>query len=260
MEIKKHGTHREQHIFTIKNTDHEFINTIRRAAIAEVATLAIKNVTIRKNSSALFDEIIAHRLGLVPLTTDLESYELPEKCSCKGAGCAKCQLKFTFKAIGPGTIMSSEIKTQDPSIKPVIDNLPIVKLLDDQEVDIEGIISLGKGKDHSKHSPCLAFYKGTPRIKIKNPKNVDEIVISCPRNLFEVKNKELKVKNQEDCTLCQCCVEASNDEIEVSASDKEFLFTIEPWGQLSPETILRESANALSEKLTEFETKFSKLK
>ncbi|HLD11146.1 MAG TPA: DNA-directed RNA polymerase subunit D [Candidatus Nanoarchaeia archaeon] len=260
MEIKKQGKHKEQHIFTIKNIDHEFINTLRRTILAEVPTLAVKNITIKKNSSALFDEILSHRLGLIPLITDLETYELPEKCSCEAAGCAKCQLKFTLKAIGPGTIMASEMKIEDPVIKPVYENLPIVKLLDEQEIEMEGIITLGKGKQHSKYSSCLIYYKGIPKIKIKNPKNIEEIAKSCPKKLFEVKNKELKVKNQEECILCQYCAEASNSEIEITASDKEFIITIEPWGQLPPEIILKESANILSEKLTELETKFSKLK
>ena len=67
----------------IKNTDDVFINTLRRIIISEVPTLAIKNVKFIKNNSALFDEIIAHRMGLLPLKADLETYNLPEECSCK---------------------------------------------------------------------------------------------------------------------------------------------------------------------------------
>ncbi len=58
----------------------------------EVPTMAIEDVEFRKNNSILYDEIIAHRLGLVPLKTDLKSYNLPEKCKCKGEGCARFQL------------------------------------------------------------------------------------------------------------------------------------------------------------------------
>src|SRR3972149_11609867 len=73
--------------FLVKGTSVSYVNTIRRLIMNEVPTMAIEDVEIRKNSSILYDEIIAHRLGLIPLTTDLKSYNLPDKCKCEGKGC-----------------------------------------------------------------------------------------------------------------------------------------------------------------------------
>src|SRR4030065_2948598 len=73
-----------------------FLNALRRTSMYEVPTLAIEDVLFAKNSSALYDEIIAHRLGLIPLKTDLKSYTLPEECTCKGKLCAKCSIKLTL--------------------------------------------------------------------------------------------------------------------------------------------------------------------
>jgi DNA-directed RNA polymerase subunit D len=98
----------------------------------------------------LYDEMIAHRLGLVPLTTDLKSYNLPQKCTCKGAGCAKCQLKVSLKAKSAGLVLSSEIKTKDPEVKPVFDDIPVVKLLKGQDLELTATAVLGKGKEHAK--------------------------------------------------------------------------------------------------------------
>ena len=84
--------------FVLMNSTPSFANVIRRAIIEEVPVMAIEDVEFRKNNSILYDEIIAHRLGLLPLTTDLKSYNLSSECKCKGKGCARCQLKLTLKA------------------------------------------------------------------------------------------------------------------------------------------------------------------
>src|SRR3989344_1750302 len=82
--------------FIVKGSNPAFVNAIRRCIINEVPTMAIEDVEIRKNSSILYDEMVAHRLGLVPLKTDLKSYNLPQKCKCEGKGCNRCQLKLVL--------------------------------------------------------------------------------------------------------------------------------------------------------------------
>ena len=67
--------------FILKDTNVFVANTLRRLIIEEVPTLAIEDVDFKENSSALYDEIVAHRLGLIPIKTDLKSYNLPEECT-----------------------------------------------------------------------------------------------------------------------------------------------------------------------------------
>src|SRR3989338_101842 len=146
-------------IFSLSGVDIAYANTLRRMMGFEVPVMAIKEVEFRKNSSALYDEILSHRLGLVPLTTDLKSYDLPSECKCKGAGCASCQVKLILKAQGPGTVYTSDLKSKDPAIKPISNKIPIAKLLDGQEIELEATAILGQGKEHSKWCPGLIFYK-----------------------------------------------------------------------------------------------------
>ena len=116
-------------IFSVKGVDTAYANTLRRIMGFEVPVMAIEDVEFRKNTSILYDEMIAHRLGLIPLSTDLKSYNMMSECKCKGAGCASCTVKLTLKAQGPCTVYASDIKSKDPEIKPLHGKMPIVKLL-----------------------------------------------------------------------------------------------------------------------------------
>jgi DNA-directed RNA polymerase subunit D len=146
-------------IFSLSGVDTAYANTLRRIMGFEVPVMAIEDVEFRKNTSILYDEIISHRLGLIPLTTDLKSYDMMSECKCKGAGCASCTVKLVLKAQGPCTVYASEIKSKDPEIKPLYGKMPIVKLLEGQELEFEATAILGLGKDHSKWCPGLVFYK-----------------------------------------------------------------------------------------------------
>ena len=68
----------------VKDINPAIANTLRRLCSVEVPVLAIEEVNFIKNGSALYDEILAHRLGLIPLETDLKAYNIKEKRTCKG--------------------------------------------------------------------------------------------------------------------------------------------------------------------------------
>src|SRR3989442_13455907 len=73
--------------------DRSYANAIRRFCLSEGPSMAIDDVVILENSSVLYDEILSHRLGMVPLNTDLERYILPEKFDCGNALCCqKCRV------------------------------------------------------------------------------------------------------------------------------------------------------------------------
>lgn len=254
MEIKVLEKKDNKLTLLIKNTNDIFLNTLRRVIMTEVPTLTIKNVKFIKNSSALFDEVISHRLGLLPLKTDLKTYNLPENCSCKCQGCAKCQVIITLAAEGPITIYSSDLKFKDKNISPVHDKVPIVQLLKDQELEIEAIASLGKGKAHAKYTPALVWYKGFPQIKIGNIKNPDTVLKECPKNIFELKGKNLMAKNPEECILCDACVDIAEPKgsVTVTPSNKDFIIYIENFGKLEGKQILDTALDILDKKLEEF--------
>lgn len=144
----------------LKGIPRTYANAIRRLAISEVPTMAIDEVVILDNSSALYDELVAHRLGLIPLQTDLERYVLPEKCDCNNTlGCSKCRVLLVLDAEAKDrtiTVLSKDLVSEDQYVRPISDNIPIVKLAPSQKIKLEAYAKLGKGKEHAKWQPTSA--------------------------------------------------------------------------------------------------------
>ncbi len=258
MDLKVIKKDKEKSMFILNGINASTANAIRRYVLEQVPTLAIEEVNISRNDSALYDEMLALRLGLVPLTTDLKSYNRREECKCKGAGCASCQLVFTFRGKGPGTIYADAIETKDPKVKPAIPKLAIVKLLKDQEIKADGIIILENGKIHAKFSPGLVTYRGYPSIKAGKNANVKKAVEEC-KGALVAKGSGVEIKDitQWNEGLEEMC---ERNGLDVEYSDEEFIFTVESWGQLSIKDMLVESMKIFDEKLEEFGKLIKKLK
>jgi DNA-directed RNA polymerase subunit D len=249
-------------VFLLKGTNCVFVNTLRRAIITEVPILAIKEINFVKNTSALFDEIIANRLGLLPIKGDTKNFNLPYKCSCNGKGCSKCKTSITLNCEGPLTVYASDLKTKDSSIQFVYPKMPIVKLLKGQEIQLDATVTLGIGKEHAKYAPGLCYYQNYPIIKIENVKNAEDILKECNLNVFELNGKNLEAKNIEKCSLCCACADLAEPEgsIKIKKNETEFIITIESWGQLTVSEILQNALDTLDEKLDEFDSLIEKIK
>lgn len=239
--------------FIVRGINSVFANTLRRLIIDEVPTLAIEDVEIHKNSSAMYDEMLAHRLGLIPLTTDLKSYTMPDECRCKGKGCAHCQLHMQLKAKGPCVVYSSEITSKDSKVKPAFPKIPIVKLLKDQEIELDAVAVLGTGKDHVKFSPGLIYYHAYPNIKLTDAKKAAAEV--CPTGAVYLKDDKLK-SDEQKCILCKACEEKGS---EIKSSETDFVFTLESFGQLSPKEIINTAIKVFQEKLKKFDKLVDKI-
>jgi len=250
--------------FVLINSIPSFANVIRRTIMEEVPVMAIEDVEFRKNSSILYDEIVAHRLGLLPLTTDLKSYNIPSECKCKGKGCARCQLKLTLKAKGPCMVYASDMHTRDSAIKPVYPKTPIVKLLKNQSLELEAIAALGKGKEHAKWSPGHVYYKNKPviEIDIKKCDGCGKCVGQCPTKTIEIKDNKATVSKDHliDCHLCNACVDSCPKEAISVTGSNDFIFYLESWGQLDCKKILLEASKILDKKLDEFSEKLKQAK
>ena len=240
--------------FLIEGSNTAFANMLRKTIVDEVPVMAIEDVEFRQNSSVLYDEIIAHRLGFIPLKTDLKSYFLPENCKCDGEGCSRCQLKLILKNKTGGTVYSGDLESKDPAVVPVYDRAPIVKLEKSHSLELEATAVLGKGKDHVKWSPGLVFYKYKPAVEVtKDAKDHKAIVESCSQGVFELKNNKAVVnsKNELNCHLCGACTDVDAG-VKLNEKDTDFVFTVESWGQLDPKEMVSQAISILNEKLEAF--------
>lgn len=146
--------------FEIAKEDAWYVNTLRRLMLGEVPVMAIELVEIVKNDSALYDEIIAHRLGLLPLSTDLKGYVMPSEEEVQNQEyLAQSSCKLTLKAKGPCIVFAKDLKSSDPKIKPVYPEMPIVKLIEGQELELVATAVMGSGKNHAKWSPGHVFFR-----------------------------------------------------------------------------------------------------
>ena len=81
----------------LKGIPLQYANALRRICLNGVPIFAIDTVDIIENSSVLPDEGLAHRLGLVPIKTDLARFNEPVKCECQSeTGCSNCKVMLVL--------------------------------------------------------------------------------------------------------------------------------------------------------------------
>ena len=138
----------------LKGIPLQYANALRRVCLNGVPVFAIDTVDIIENSSVLADEGLAHRLGLIPIKTDLSRFNEPSKCDCHSeTGCSNCKVMLVLDSGDSDTtrtVLSNELSSEDDSIKPISDKIPIVQLAPGQRIKIECYARLGRGTDHAK--------------------------------------------------------------------------------------------------------------
>jgi len=138
----------------LKGVPLQYANALRRVCLNGVPVFAIDTVDIIENTSVLPDEGLAHRLGLIPLKTDLSRFNEPSKCDCQSeSGCSNCKILLVLdsdESQVTRTILSGELLSEDDTIKPVSNEIPIVQLAPGQKIKVECYARLGRGTEHAK--------------------------------------------------------------------------------------------------------------
>ncbi len=254
--------------FIVEGVNVPFVNALRRIMLTEVPAMAVDELVILENSSMLNDEILAHRMGFIPLKTDLDSYNLPEECTCKSEfGCNLCRLTLTLEAEATEktiTVYSRDLKSENLDITPVSDKIPIAKLAPEHKIKLEAYARLGKGKDHAKWQPVsMCTYKYLPQAKIdlERCNACAECVKLCPERVLIDMEEGIETQNVIECTLCMDCVDACPQNppaIEISWDKEAFVFEIESTGALPVERIMLEALKILDKKIKDFSTQLKK--
>jgi len=151
--------------FVLGGASIPFANALRRLMISEIPVLAIEHIDLYDNESAVFDEMIAQRLGLVPLVFDPKKFNFQADCRCKGKGCTLCQAVFALEKKGPCTVYSGDLKSSNKGVKPADPKFPIAELLENQTLKLEAAAMLGTGKDHAKFQAANAVFQNYPEMR-----------------------------------------------------------------------------------------------
>ena len=245
----------------VEGANLQFANALRRIAMGEIPVLAIESADFHSNDSVLYDEVLAHRLGSLPLKFNPKALNLRADCKCEGKGCANCQVVMVLDKKGPGMVYARDIKSADPEVAtPLYPDTPIVELFEGQKLKLEATATLGFGKDHAKWSASRAWYHGYPKITIEGKlTNANEAAKSCPKNALTISDSKVTVTD--DCDLCGECAKIGQPTgaLKVDAEPDKFVFNLESISGFAAEDALMAAADILRKKLKDFAKETDKL-
>jgi DNA-directed RNA polymerase subunit D len=250
----RHLTDRECRL-VVDGVHPYFVNALRRVLLAEVPKLAIDKVTFYDNTSALFDEIVSHRLGLLPIPTDASTLNLKGQVDADGK--PQYLVRYTLTKEGPCTVYSGDLEPEDRRFAIVDPKVPIVDLLEGQRLILEAEAILGDGTQHAKWQVCSAVgYKYYPTATIDNrkvkPEAAKEAVARTPAGILGLDNGKIVVLKPEEVNRADEAERITAGGFKISYDDRKFLFRFETDGSLKAEDALMKALDLLKERFKRF--------
>ncbi|MDW7732548.1 MAG: DNA-directed RNA polymerase subunit D [Methanolobus sp.] len=238
--------------FVLSNVSAAFANGIRRAALSDVPTLAIDDVNIYNNTSVLFDEQLALRLALIPLTANIDDFVPMQECSCDGAECPACKVSLTLSAEGPKMVYSGDLISSDETVHPADLNVPIIDLKEGQKVVLEAIAHMGYGYQHAKWQAGVACgYKNMPLVTFSNCDKCGACIEECPQSIIKMGPEGAEISGEDilKCILCRLCQEKCEiNAIKVSHDENSFILTMESDGSYTIQELIINAGKNIKDK------------
>jgi len=271
--------------------DAPVANALRRILIAEVPTMTIEKVFIYNNTSIMQDEVLAHRLGLVPIKVDPRKFVFKDKTAVDYTSSEtivfrlhkKCErnphpkdnseeekyINSTVYSRDLEWVPQAEQGDEFDVIRPVHEDILLLKLRPGQEVELDAYCEKGLGRDHAKFSPVsTATYRLLPEISFQQDitgKDAEELVEICPMKVFDIedlgKTKRAVVARPRNCTVCRECIRPAKftDKIRLGRVKDHFIFSVESTGILPPRILFQEAVKELISKCEIVEAQLQKI-
>jgi DNA-directed RNA polymerase subunit D len=238
--------------FVARGITPAFANGIRRAIVADVPTMSIDTVRMIENSSVMFDEQIALRLGLVPLTTPPGEFEEGDSVT------------LALDVTGPDTAYSGDIQSAEPLVEPADRNIPIIDLKEGQRLEFEAEAVLGRGKDHAKHQGGVAVgYRHLQRVEVvgdapeygEEEPNIlrgviEEHAAEHVADEYDAEDGDIVPTETFDHDLTK---RYPGKELEVHDVPNAFVFSVETDGSMSVEELVLEAVKSIHDRADELE-------
>jgi DNA-directed RNA polymerase I and III subunit RPAC1 len=275
-------------VFDLIGAPVPYANALRRTLLSWLPSVAIEYVSISDNNSIMPDEVLAHRLGLIPINADPQFLDFPTDPVTERSKDSRSILLFGLHVIGgdgPEPLLDgadatwecnlppfytgpSRMVTSDhlvwlplpgqaetmPSVYPLHNNVPITKLRKGQCIELYARAVKGVGIDHAKFSPvCTAFYRIIPRIEVSEEITAAAKKLakeSCPVGVFDVEDGELVVANPRKCTSCRECLRRPQlaSYLKIGKERGIFEFTVESVGVRPANALVKEALQILQQK------------
>ncbi|XP_026165999.1 DNA-directed RNA polymerases I and III subunit RPAC1 isoform X2 [Mastacembelus armatus] len=259
--------------FDMVGIDAAIANAFRRILLAEVPTMAIEKVFIYNNTSIVQDEVLAHRLGLIPIRADPRLFEYRNtgegSAEDEGSEIDTIQLQLKIKCSrNPRASKDSSdprelyLNHMDSTIGPVHEDILIAQLRPGQELDIVMHCIKGIGKDHAKFSPvATASYRLLPEITLLEPvegAKAERLKRCFSRGVIDLEDvKGQKVAKVVNSRLDTCSREVLRHDdlknvVKLGRVRDHFIFTVESTGILPPDVLVTEAIKVLMVKCQRF--------
>ena len=258
--------------FILKDSSPAMANALRRTMLQDIPKMAIDKVEFHlgpiqdendldenakeyESVTSLFDEVIAHRLGMIPVPTDYSQFTFRDKCECGGEGCPHCTIMYSLNKHGPATVMSGDLlPLGDSSLKVKDEFIPIVELTADQAVLIYATAVMGTAKQHVKWQAAFGVgYSYEPEIEIDpnwaSDSDTLKLAETCP-GLFAGRDGRLEVADKWKAisfgSTASALMHDDKPVVKITWKDDSFLFKFETDGSLTARQVLDKAVEILS--------------
>ena len=282
----------------IEDTDASQVNALRRAIMADVPKMAISKVMftlgvnqdnnrgeIFESVNALPDEVIAHRLAMIPIPTQPdEGMAFPDACeNCmdlaeEDKGCPMCQVLYTLNVQGPSADSDEEFRVvragdltnvSDPvfDISEEMQSIPITYLAQGQFLEFIAFATLGRGRDHAKWSAASAVtFQPLYEAELKKPKKAS-VLFDLDLKTSDGRSIDAKLFTNKKCSDVSTVLDLEkalhqvghgtgrdgdfDEAIVLNKVEGSYVFSFETDGSLAPDAVFNLAIEELKSRFTD---------
>ena len=260
-----------------KDVNYSFVNSIRRSLVSMVPCLALHEIDFHMGSlgsyvdeesgdereyesiSAMFNEIVAHRIGMLPVPTDEKTIEA--FADSIDDDTKQPDIMYSLHKQGPCTVYSGDLEpvSGDTSLVIPETNVPLVKLAEGQAILVYAKAKIGNAQKHTKWQCAVAprFYQA-PTINVSSGKGSKAIFDIIDKKNFKKKGKSHVIDNPVEAHEALRKLEQlwndkeAKEAMEVSTKKDHFIFEFETNGAMKAKLALEQALKALDGHCNEF--------
>lgn len=266
----------------LSKTNAAQVNSLRRAILADVPKMAITKVRFEQgvtqdnqgevieSVNVLPDEVLAHRLAMIPVPTFLDEFKFPEDDPNNENlpedqwGSPLSQIIYHLSIRGPNSDSDEQFKTvyagdlnvlgeTKLQIKEDHARIPLTILSSGQYLELYAYATLGRGREHAKWCPAAAVtFQPRQKAVLSKPKKA-KVLFDLDLTSKSGRAINSKLFTNKECSDVDSVLdleramhqigygtgrdEAFDNAIVMEDMDGEYIFSFESDGSLSPEEI-----------------------